>query len=162
MRAFIAGCMRFKRLCDLAKSLPVGDEQAARAFFEAEFAPWSIISTTTGDTGLVTGYYEPILEGSRVPSAQHRFPIYGVPEDLIVVDLPETRQLRLRGRLEGRRLIPYYSRGEIDARAEGFRAPVLAWSADPVELFFLQIQGSGQVRLENGERIRVEIGRAHV
>jgi membrane-bound lytic murein transglycosylase A len=139
----------------VAKSLPPGDEQAARAFFEAEFAPYALVSTTTGDTGLITGYYEPIVDGSRVSTAQHRIPIFGVPDDLIVVDLPETRQLRLRGRVEGRRLIPYYSRAEIDARGEGFSAPVLAWSTDPVELFFLQIQGSGQVRLENGERIRV-------
>jgi membrane-bound lytic murein transglycosylase A len=57
--------------------------------------------------------------------------------------------------VDGRRLVPYYSRGEIDARGDAFTAPVIAWSADPVELFFLQIQGSGQVRLENGERIRV-------
>jgi membrane-bound lytic murein transglycosylase A len=71
-----------------------------------------------------------------------------------VVDLPETKQLRLRGRVDGRRLVPYYSRAEIDARGD-FPAPVIAWSADPVELFFLQIQGSGQVRLEDGERIRV-------
>jgi membrane-bound lytic murein transglycosylase A len=155
LRAFIAGCARFKRVCDLAKSLPPGDEQAARRFFETEFVPYAITSSESGDTGLITGYYEPILDGSRVPTAQHRFPIFGVPDDLIVVDLPEARQLRLRGRLEGRRLVPYYSRAEIDARGEVFAAPVLAWSADPVELFFLQIQGSGQVRLETGERIRV-------
>jgi membrane-bound lytic murein transglycosylase A len=77
----------------------------------------------------------------------------------VVVDLgavnPETRPLRLRGRLEGRRLVPYWSRGEIDARGAAFGAPVIAWSADPVELFFLQIQGSGQVRLESGSVIRV-------
>jgi membrane-bound lytic murein transglycosylase A len=155
LRAFIAGCARFKRVCDLAKSLPPGDEQAARRFFESEFVPYALISSDTGETGLVTGYYEPIVDGSRSQTPQHRFPIFGVPEDLIVVDLPEARQLRLRGRVEGRRLIPYYSRAEIDARGEAFGAPVLAWSADPVELFFLQIQGSGQVRFENGERIRV-------
>jgi len=159
LRAFIAGCARFKRVCALAKSLPVGDEQAARRFFETEFVPYALISSESGDTGLVTGYYEPIVDGSRVPSAQHRFPIFGVPPDLVIVDLgnvvPETRPLRLRGRLEGRRLVPYYSRAEIDGRGEAFGAPVLAWSGDPVELFFLQIQGSGQVRLENGERIRV-------
>ena len=154
LRAFVAGCARFKRVCELAKSLPAGDEQAARRFFEAEFIPYAVVSTVSGESGLVTGYYEPIIEGSRTPTALHRFPIYGVPPDLVVVDLPEAKQLRLRGRLEGRRVIPYYSRGEIDARSD-FPAPVIAWSADPVELFFLQIQGSGQVRLETGEHIRV-------
>jgi membrane-bound lytic murein transglycosylase A len=63
--------------------------------------------------------------------------------------------MRLRGRVEGRRLVPYYSRAEIETRATAFPAPILAWTSDPVELFFLQIQGSGQVRLENGERMRI-------
>jgi membrane-bound lytic murein transglycosylase A len=159
LRAFIAGCARFKRVCEIARALPAGDERAARQFFEAEFVPYALVSSVSGDSGMVTGYYEPIIDGSRTPGPVHRFPIFGVPQDLVVVDLgpvvPETRQLRLRGRLDGRRLVPYYSRGEIDARGDAFAAPVIAWSADPVELFFLQIQGSGQVRLENGERIRV-------
>src|SRR5687767_7229748 len=159
LRAFIAGCARFKRVCEVARGIPAGDEQAARRFFESEFTPYAIVSSVSGDRGMITGYYEPIITGSRTPGPVHRFPIFGVPQDLVVVDLgtisPETRSLRLRGRLDGRRLVPYYSRGEIDARGEAFPAPVLAWSSDPVELFFLQIQGSGQVQLDNDERIRV-------
>jgi membrane-bound lytic murein transglycosylase A len=155
LRAFIAGCGRFKRVCELAKSLPADDEQAARRFFETEFVPYALMSSTSGDSGLVTGYYEPIIDGSRTPNAVHRHPIHGIPPDLVVVDLPEAKDMRLRGRLDGRRLVPYWSRGEIDARGGALGAPVIAWSADPVELFFLQIQGSGQVRLDNGERIRV-------
>ena len=159
LRAFAAGCARFKRLCEIARGLPAGDEPAARNFFESQFVPYAIVSSTSGPSGTITGYYEPIIDGSRMRSAAHRHPIFGVPQDLVVVDLgavsAETRPLRLRGRLDGRRLVPYYSRGEIDARGEAFPAPVIAWSGDPVELFFLQIQGSGQVRLENGERIRV-------
>src|SRR6185436_18790281 len=81
-----------------------------------------------------------------------------IPDDLIVVDLasvnPDVRNMRLRGRLEGRRLVPYWSRAEIEAR-EPLSAPVIAWTSDPVELFFLQIQGSGQVRLPDGERMRI-------
>ena len=68
---------------------------------------------------------------------------------------PELKGMRLRGRLDGRRLVPYYSRAEIDAGGDGFEAPVIAWVADPVELFFLQIQGSGQIRLSESDRIRV-------
>jgi membrane-bound lytic murein transglycosylase A len=121
--------------------------------------PYALVSSETGDTGTITGYYEPILRGSRVRDATNRFPVFGVPDDLVVVDLgpvaPEVRNLRLRGRLEGRRLVPYYSRAEIDARGEGFRAPVIGWTADPIELFFLQIQGSGQLELESGERMRL-------
>lgn len=161
LRALLAGCPKapaLRRVCDLAQNLPAGDEQAARNFFETEFVPYALVSSESGDSGLITGYYEPIIDGSRTPSADYRHPIYGVPSDLVVVDLgtviPETRQLRLRGRLEGRRLVPYYSRGEIEARGD-FPAPVIAWCGDPVELFFLQVQGSGQVRLENGEHIRI-------
>jgi membrane-bound lytic murein transglycosylase A len=85
--------------------------------------------------------------------------VYGVPDDLIVVDLaglhPELRNLRLRGRLQGQRLVPYHSRAEIDAAAAAFPARPLAWVADPVELFFLQIQGSGQVEFSPGDRVRL-------
>ena len=103
-----------------------------------------------------------MLEGGRTRSARFSRPVYGLPEDLVVVDLaaqyPELRGMRLRGRLNGRRLEPYYSRGEIEARDGAFAAPVIAWVADPVELFFLQIQGSGQIQLDTGERVRIGYG----
>jgi membrane-bound lytic murein transglycosylase A len=162
LRAFLTGCHRLAalaRACELARAVPANDEVEARKFFESAFTPYALISSESGETGLITGYYEPIIEGSRERSALNRYPIFGVPEDLIVVDLaaanPDVRNMRLRGRLEGRRLVPYYSRAEIETRGEGFSAPAIAWTADPVELFFMQIQGSGQLRLESGERIRL-------
>ena len=157
LQAFLRGCPAARVLagaCERARGVAAGDERAAREFFEASFVPYAVIAPDGGDSGLVTGYYEPLLEGSRTANATHRFPIFGVPEDLIVVDFPEFKHLRLRGRLQGRRLIPYHSRAEIDANND-FKAPVIAWTADPVELFFLQIQGSGQLRLDNGEQIRL-------
>jgi len=158
LRAFSSGCRRFGQLCEAAASVPAGDERAAREFFEANFSPYALASSETGDRGLITGYYEPVIEGGRTRSDVNRYPILGVPDDLIVVDLaainPELRNLRLRGRVEGRRLVPYYSRGEIDGRNGALPAPVIAWTADPVELFFLQVQGSGQIQLDGGERIR--------
>jgi membrane-bound lytic murein transglycosylase A len=163
LRAFLAGCPRAPgpliNACAIATSVPVGDEAAARRFFEGTFTPYALASSESGDSGLITGYYEPILRGGRLRSETNRYPIFGVPNDLLVVDLatvaPETRNVRLRGRLEGRRVIPYYTRAEIDARGESFPAPVIGWAADPVELFFLQVQGSGQLQLETGERIRL-------
>ena len=163
LRAFLAGCARVQGAlagaCARAREVPPGDEPAARRFFESAFVAYAVISSEGPDTGLVTGYYEPVLEGSRNRSARYGFPVYGVPDDLVVVDLagtyPELRHMRLRGRLDGRRLVPYFSRAEIEAPGNGFAAPAIAWAADPVELFFLQIQGSGQVMLDNGERIRV-------
>ena len=159
----MAGCPRaggpLINACASATAVEPGDEAAARRFFESYFVPYALASSETGDTGIVTGYYEPIIRGSRTRSEINRFPIYGVPDDLLVVDLaavaPETRSVRLRGRLDGRRVVPYYSRAEIDARGETLRAPVLGWGADPVELFFLQVQGSGQLELETGDRVRL-------
>jgi membrane-bound lytic murein transglycosylase A len=163
LAAFLAGCPRAPAsllgACGIATTLPAGDEAGARRFFENTFVPYALVSSESGDSGTITGYYEPILHGSRTRDEANRFPVYGVPEDLVVVDLapvaPEVRNLRLRGRLEGRRVVPYYSRAEIEARGEGFRAPIIGWTADPVELFFLQIQGSGQLALDDGERIRL-------
>jgi membrane-bound lytic murein transglycosylase A len=163
LRAFVSGCPRASgpliNACAIASTVPVGDEGGARRFFEATFTPYALASSESGDTGMITGYYEPILHGGRLRTAVNRFPIYGVPNDLLVVDLatvaPETRNVRLRGRLDGRRVVPYYSRAEIDAKGESLPAPIIAWAADPVELFFLQVQGSGQLQLETGERIRL-------
>jgi membrane-bound lytic murein transglycosylase A len=164
LRAFLAGCPRItgaalSRVCALGQALPKGDEAAARQFFESAFTPYALVSSEGPDSGLITGYYEPIIDGSRWYNAISRYPIFGVPDDLITVDLasisPETRNLRLRGRIEGRRLVPYPTRAEIDARGPSYPAPVIAWTADPVALFFLQIQGSGQVKIDGRERIRV-------
>jgi membrane-bound lytic murein transglycosylase A len=165
LRTFVAGCGRLAasgvlgRACERARLIPPEDDVAARQYFESSFVPYSLVSPEGSETGLITGYYEPVIPASRIRSASHRYPIYGLPPDLIVVDLaatnPELRNARLRGRLEGRRLIPYYSRAEIESQAARFSAPVIAWTADPVELFFLQIQGSGQIEFQGGERVRV-------
>jgi membrane-bound lytic murein transglycosylase A len=162
LRSFLAGCPRpgaLSRVCAYGAAVAAQDEQAARVFFETNFVPYALVSSEGSDSGLITGYYEPIIEGSRSQSERHRHPIFGVPADLLVVDLaavnPDVRNMRLRGRVEGRRVVPYFSRGEIDARGAGFAAPVLAWTSDPVELFFLQVQGSGQVQLDSGERMRI-------
>lgn len=165
VRAFVAGCARvapgqpMHEACAAARALPAGDEAAARAFYEGAFAAYAVHAPDGAREGLVTGYYEPVLGGSRSPSARFSQPVHGVPDDLVVVDLaeqyPELRGMRLRGRLNGRRLLPYYSRGEIFARNGAIPAPVIAWVEDPVELFFLQVQGSGQIQLDSGERIRV-------
>jgi len=166
LRAFRADCARvsqaaLRRACDAARALPPDDETAARRFVEATFDAWSIAAADGTAEGLVTGYYEPVMPGSRTRSERFRTPVYGVPADLIAVDLesvnPELKGLRLRGRLEGNRLVPYWSRAEIESR-NGSGAPAVAWVEDPVELLFLQIQGSGQIALETGERLRLAYG----
>ena len=164
LRAFASGCTRLaaasalRRSCEAARALPADDEAAARAFIEAAFDAWAIAAADGGAEGMITGYYEPVLAGSRTRSERFRFPVYGVPADLIAVDLesvvPELKGLRLRGRVEGNRLVPYRTRAEIEG-GNDFRAAVIAWVEDPVELFFLQIQGSGQIALDTGGRLRI-------
>lgn len=171
LAAFLTGCARLSAAnalgaaCAQAKLVPAGDPHAARAFFESAFMAYRVIAPDGSREGLVTGYYEPILSGSMTRTALFRFPVYGVPDDLVTVDLasvyPELKGMRLRGRLDGRRLVPYFSRAQIEERTraaangDGLPAPVIAWVSDPVDLFFLQIQGSGQIRLDSGARIRV-------
>ncbi len=167
LRAFASGCTRIaggsalRRACDAARALPADDETAARAFVEASFEAWALVNADGSAEGMVTGYYEPVLAGRRARSERFRFPVYGVPADLVAVDLEavasEVKGLRLRGRLQSARLVPYWTRGEIEAAGQ-FAAPVLAWVEDPVELFFLQIQGSGQIDLGDGARLRLGYG----
>lgn len=165
LRTFIAGCERlrtrpvWKAACSGARDVAPGNDMAARTFFETHFSAYRIIAPDGDDKGLVTGYYEPVLTGRREREGAFRYPVYGVPDDLIVVDLadinPELRHMRLRGRLQGRRLVPYLSRAEIEASAGSFAARPLAWVANAVDLFFLQIQGSGQIEFGSGGRIRL-------
>ena len=164
LRSFVTGCARvqskrpWQAVCAEARRVGAEDEAAARAFFESRFSAYRIVAPDGATEGLVTGYYEPILKARRARASGFRYPIYGVPDDLVVVDLadlhPELRNLRLRGRLQGQRLVPYYSRGEIES-TPALPAKPLAWVADAVELFFLQIQGSGLVEFSQGDRIRL-------
>jgi len=164
VRAFATGCARIarthvlRRACDSVLAAPPGDERAARRFVEESFSAWAIVSAEGAAEGLITGYYEPVLPGSRTRTERFRHPVYGVPDDLVAVDLesvnPDLKGMRLRGRIDRNRLVPYWSRAEIE-NANPFRAPVLAWVEDAVELFFLQVQGSGQVELASGERLRL-------
>jgi membrane-bound lytic murein transglycosylase A len=162
--AFVRSCgalrgESWERACTQARSVDPSDATAARAFFQSAFAPYQVVNSDGSNDGLITGYYEPLLRGSRRPSTGYRFALYAPPEDLLIVDLgelyPELKPLRLRGRLEGRRVVPYYSRSEIQAGRAPLVGRELLYINDAVELFFLQIQGSGRVILDDGETVRV-------
>jgi membrane-bound lytic murein transglycosylase A len=145
--------------CAAAQALGSPDRDAARRFFEAHLAPFQAVAPEGSTEGLITGYYEPLLNGSRMPTARYRFPVFGIPQDLLVVDLaelyPELKGLRLRGRLEGRRVVPYYDRAGIEEGRAPLAGREIVWVDDPVDLFFLQIQGSGRIALDSGETVRV-------
>jgi membrane-bound lytic murein transglycosylase A len=139
--------------------MPAPDEDGARAFFEARFEPRLQRAGWFRSTGLVTGYYEPLLHGNWTRTDRYRYPLYRLPEDLVSVELgalyPELKNKRVRGRLTGRRVVPYFSRTEIDSIRSPLAGNELLWVDDPVALFFLQIQGSGRVRLPSGEMLSV-------
>lgn len=111
----------------------------------------SVADPGEGDV-LFTGYYQPVIEGSLTQTREFRFPVYGKPKDLIEAEMvtlkPQLRVEKVVGRLNGERLVPYFSRYEIDRlgslKGKGYE---MAWVKDPVDLFFLHIQGSGLLRL---------------
>ena len=145
--------------CAASTSMAAGNNTALREFFEQYFTPYQARQPDGAADGLITGYYEPLLHGSRTPSKRYRYPLYGLPDDLLIVDLssvyPELKNLRLRGRIEGRKVVPYYSRAEIDNGMSALKGKELYWVDDAVELFFLQIQGSGKIALPNGDTMSI-------
>jgi membrane-bound lytic murein transglycosylase A len=167
--AFRAGCAAlvasparapsWQAVCTAGADVDGRSAAAVRAFFETHFIAYRVTGADGHDTGLVTGYYEPLLAGSRTPSARYPVPLYGVPDDLLVVDLaslyPELKGKRVRGRLDGRRVVPYWTRSDIDGGRAGAYGPTLAYVDDAVDAFFLQIQGSGRIRLDDGGILRV-------
>ena len=167
LKAFQVSCTNmqhhslWREACRNAQGMPQG---LARAFFEGNFELWKVSARDSQsgffiDKGLMTGYFEPILRASRVRHGIYQYPIYGVPDDLITVELdsihPQLKGLRLRGKLQGRKLVPYDDRKGIASRKDLEKKHVICWADDPVEAFFLQIQGSGRVLLDNGSLLRI-------
>jgi len=144
--------------CAAALALGHGaDRDAARAFFEAHYTPYRI--EPTGEPGLVTGYYEPEVAGARAKGGRFQVPVYGRPDDLVPLTL-DLMRARYNDRLTSMRqsqagLVPYHTRAEIVAGALSGRGLELLYLDDSVELFFMQVQGSGRVRLREGGTTRL-------
>ncbi|MGV7215341.1 murein transglycosylase A [Bradyrhizobium sp. UFLA05-112] len=145
--------------CRIAKSLDLSDESKAKTFFEEHFSPLRISRLGEAD-GFVTGYYEPVLDGSHVQTDVYNVPVYRRPSNLFVrgfkqdaLSLPNKGPVyRKIGR---RRLVPYYDRGEIEDGAIVGRGLELAWLKDPTDLLFAQIQGSARIKFDDGSSIRI-------
>ena len=154
----------WKNACDTANSLNLQtnnnpDSDSVRAYFRQNFSVYKTTNVDGAESGLITGYYQPILKGSRTKSAKYPFPLYTTPPDLITVELdglfPELKYKRVRGRVVGNKLVPYFNRAEIETDNSPIKGRELVYIDNIVDVFFLQIQGSGVVQFENGEQVMV-------
>ena len=129
-------------------------------FVRRHYLVYQSIGRPPDDDVLFTGYFEPLYPGSLTRSSLYRIPVYGLPEDLVTVDLAKFSSdwagKRLVGRLDGRRIVPYYTRAEIQGTENLLeKAPVIAWMRDPVDLYFIQVQGSGRIQTPDGRKISI-------
>lgn len=197
LESFKTGCTKLKARSEWQNACAQAERTSrnyfsAKHFFERYFTVWEV-SENGKLAGTVTGYYEPVLLGDHKASSKARFPIYGLPNDFVSVDLPAgqrsakgtvrinpagnnrgvvtpngrytanlsefpitARSKSIKGRfVSGNRFIPYYTRAQINAGALNGKAPILGYAEDPVELFFLQIQGSGRLKTPQGSYIRL-------
>lgn len=142
-------------VCKQAVTMDVTDHAAARAFFEAEFQPLHMI-TDKSDSGFLTGYYEPVIEGSFEggPGTDYTYPLYQRPPDLVMVNLGSFRAdlngRRIAGMVRNGNLVPFADRADIDKGSLNNKNLELIWVKDRVDAFFLHIQGSGRIRLPDG------------
>ena len=156
---FLKSCQKlshqqWQQVCDLAEISGDLSDSEARKFFESHFEVRPVYAKDGETMGLITGYYEPLLHGSWEQSEEYQYPLYGVPEDLLVVDLgavyPQLKGMRLRGKLVGNKVVPYHDREQLDDDQELLQDAEILWVNNPVDLFFLHVQGSGLVELADG------------
>lgn len=163
--AFLASCevmirrAGWQEICTEARQLSAVDGVGMRSFFESRFLPHQVRNADGSVSGTVTGYYEPLLRGSRTRGGLFQTPLYRTPDDLLTIELgsmyPELKNMRLRGRLSGNKVVPYYTRAELmqNGLAPGSE---LVWVDNAIDAFFLQVQGSGRVTLaDTKETIRI-------
>jgi membrane-bound lytic murein transglycosylase A len=161
--ALLTGCRvvakqaAWRDICDAAPAIK--GRAAAKRFFETQFTPYRLAGADGVAEGFITGYYEPTIHGSRKRSARNRYPVYGVPDDMLTLDLgelaPELKAAPLRVRIDGKRVVPYHARAVIDGEASPLRGKEVAWVADLIDLFFVHVQGSGRIQLEEGGVMRI-------
>ena len=164
---------QWQAACSTANNLKNPNNAAIIAYLTDQFDVYSATNQDGTQTGLITGYYEPLLKGSRKQSSQYPHPLYREPADLITVELadvhPDLKFKRVRGKLvssklgqkaldqkaNSQKLIPYLTRSEIEVNPSPLAGNELVWIDDIIDVFFLQIQGSGLVNLDSGGQVHV-------
>ena len=153
---------RMVRSLELFRDFIAGrpDRDQLNRFIRERYQVYRSVGRPPDDDVLFTGYFEPLYPGSLTPAPGYSIPVYGLPEDLVTVKLgdfsPEWAGKRLVGRVAEHRLVPYYTRAEIQQDGVlNTKAPIIAWMRDPVDLYFIQVQGSGRIRTPDGQRISI-------
>src|SRR3954471_8671487 len=146
-------------ICRKARAGGAQNDDAARKFFEENFAPVRV-SKIDDPNGFLTGYYEPVVDGSRVPTGDFKVPLYGRPRDLVHMgrkrkgdSFPNTG--RVVRRIARGKYVPYFDRAQIEDGALATRNLEIAYLKDANDLLFVQIQGSARIRLTDGSVLRV-------
>lgn len=160
--AFLASCdvmvkrAAWKEPCTIAHTVDSNNAGAIRKFFEAFFVPHQVFNPDGTDNGLITGYYEPLLNGARKRGGPYQTPLHRAPDDLLTIDLgsvyPELKNMRLRGKLVGNKVVPYPARAELTQSA-AMSGNELVWVDNPIDAFFLQVQGSGRVQFADSREV---------
>ncbi|MBR1237522.1 murein transglycosylase A [Bradyrhizobium sp. AUGA SZCCT0177] len=145
--------------CRVARGLELTDGARAKAFFEEHFLPLRI-SRLGEPEGFVTGYYEPIVDGSRTENEVYKVPVYRRPSNLFVRGATQSSAGLPNGgkvfrKIGRRKLVPYYDRAEIEDGAIEGRGLEICWLKDQTDLLFSQIQGSARVSLDDGSTVRI-------
>jgi membrane-bound lytic murein transglycosylase A len=160
--AFLTSCevmvkrAAWKEPCTVARTVDASNAGAIRTFFEAFFVPHQVFNPDGTDNGLITGYYEPLLNGARKRGGPYQTPLHRAPDDLLTIDLgsvyPELKNMRLRGKLVGNKVVPYPARAEL-AQSAAMSGNELVWVDNPIDAFFLQVQGSGRVQFADTKEV---------
>ena len=141
----------FKNVCEKANTYTNPSE-----FFSTNFTPYELYSKKNSNQGLITGYYEPLLYGSRMQDDFYKYPIYKTPKDLVTIKnkkaYPSFKRLRYKAKKLNGRYVPYDTRAQIEKRND---LEPIVYVNDKIALFFLQVQGSGRVQLDTGETINI-------
>lgn len=144
--------------CKVALEIKPVTAEAAKEFFQEWFQPVEFYDKETGP-GLFTGYYVPAIKGSYTKTKEFSVPLYETPKDLVTSDLGlffnDLKNRSIVGRLVKRKIVPYYTRAQINNGAIKGKAKVLVWINSPIDRLFLEIQGSGVIELQNGKTISV-------
>jgi len=155
LEVFRKDCQKAQRFEELKNiCAKANDYEDGAMFFISNFNAYRLYDNQLQDEGTITGYYEPLLYGSLKKSKKYKYPVYKIPKDLIVSDDKAVANYKGIGKIKGKRVVPYDTRKEIEKR-KSKNLEVIAYVDNKVDLFFLHIQGSGKIKLEDQRVINV-------